>query len=102
MKGLLIFLFIWVMVASRLALAFPSLYNIVNSITLISIVFLITKNKDSDLYGLLLILVLPDFFKDVVFLISPNEPKFDFLSILSTAIVLVGIFFDKLPVKWNY
>ena len=102
MKGLLIFLFGWVIIGHRAALVWPLLYNIINSVTLILIVFLIMKNKDSDLYGLLLVLILPDFFKDVVFLISPNEPKFDFLSIISTVIVLVGIFFDKLPVKWNY
>ena len=102
MKGLLIFLFGWVIVGNRAALVWPLLYNIVNSTTLILIVFLIMKNKESDLYGLLLILILPDFFTDFVLLVSPNEHKFNFLSMLSTVTVMLGIYYDKIPVKWNY
>lgn len=102
MRNLLVVLFVWVLFFWRGVLAFPQFFDIARSITLLIIVFIIIEHTKSDLYILLLLLVFPNLFENIILLITPAEPSLKSLSITSTIAVMIGAFYDKIPIKWNY
>jgi hypothetical protein len=102
MKKWLMVLFMFVLIGNRVVVDTPVLYNVYHSSILLLTAYILARHMNKLTLYLLLLFVLPDFFREVILLISPNEPDYNLLCFASTFVVLAGSFKYKYPIKWNY
>ena len=96
------FLFGWILIGSRVALEFPSSYTLVHSMSLVLLVLIMVRHTKNDIWYVVFLYILPDYFRSIILITFPKENAFNFLSIISTIAVMIGVYYDKIPMKWNY
>ena len=101
MKKLLILILIMVTIGSRLAIEFPILYNVIESLTWVLVVLALLKYTQNDLWLLAFAVASTDLFTHLIILIKPTEPDYKLISITCTILVLLGSYIT-LPKKWSY
>ena len=85
----------------RVTIQFPSLYNIVESLTWVLVVLALLKYTKNDLWILAFAIASTDLFTHLIILIKPTEPDYKLISLICTILVLLGSY-TKLPKKWSY
>ena len=68
----------------RVTIQFPSLYNIVESLTWVLVVFAIIKHTGDNRWLLAFAVFATDLFRNLIILINPNEPNYKIMSISCT------------------
>jgi len=101
MKKLLILILIMVTLGSRVAIEFPILYNIIESLTWVLVVLALLKHTQNNLWLMVFAIASTDFFRDLIILIKPTEPDYKLISIVCTILVLLGSYIT-IPKKWSY
>ena len=96
----LIFLFVWSVFGLRMVTAFPELMNIAHSVTGVLVAYMLLQHFKNERWLICLFIVLPDFFKDVIVLINPEESHYHLISVSCTVIVLLGAY-TPIPKKWS-